>query len=301
MVPSFVYFTYYDPNIAARIALATLCSKIPTLLTIWLLVSNVPRRLRAPYWFTASGFILVGVLSTVRAGFSLYYPPADLMLAGPVQIMAFLSLFMLLVIASFGCLWMVAAQLNNELEVQARTDALTGVMNRLALDENLTREMARVRRDRQPLSLVLFDLDYFKELNDRMGHQHGDEALKMVAKLTRQELRASDLLARYGGEEFLVVLPGTDKNGAIVTAERLRKRIERAAISSGQEMILTSSYGVASFPEDGEESTDLIAAADSRLYAAKNSGRNSVVGTCADPSFRRPVTTLFPSEPLPAA
>lgn len=125
-------------------------------------------------------------------------------------------------------------------------------------------------------NLLMFDLDHFKRLNDRLGHLSGDVALKRVTAATLQQLRATDLLARYGGEEFVVVLPDTDKARAAETAERLRKRVEALQIERGDGAILTASYGVATFPQDGADQDGLIGRADAMLYAAKQAGRNCV-------------------------
>ena len=272
-----LYCTYSTPSVAARILAVTLINAIPAILAARLLVREIPRGLRSSHYFTAAGFIQFAVVSVVRAIHTLIYPPADLMAAGPVQAMTFLSIFFLLVVTSFGCVWMVSAYLAEALEQQARTDPLTGAMNRLALDETLARELARARRGKQPLSLLMFDLDHFKTLNDRLGHQAGDAALKHITSATLQQLRATDQLARYGGEEFVVILPDADKAHAIDTAQRLRKRVEALNIDRGDGMILTASYGVSTFPEDGEDQDTLVGRADATMYAAKQAGRNCVM------------------------
>ncbi len=272
-----LYCTYSAPSVAARILAVTLINAIPAILAARLLVREIPRSLRSSHYFTAAGFAQFAAVSVVRAIHTLIYPPAELMAAGPVQAMTFLSIFFLLVVTSFGCVWMVSAYLAEELEQLARTDPLTGAMNRLALDETLARELARARRGKQPLSLLMFDLDRFKTLNDRLGHQAGDAALKRVTAVTLQQLRATDQLARYGGEEFVVILPDADKAHAIDTAQRLRKRVEALNIDRGDGMILTASYGVSTFPEDGEDQDTLVGRADATMYAAKQAGRNCVM------------------------
>ena len=220
-----LYFTYAEASVAARIVAVSLINAIPVTLAAWLLIRDIPRDLRPSHYFTAAGFIQFAIVSVGRIAHTLISPPADLMAPGPVQAAIFLSIFFLLVVSSFGCVWMVSAYLAEELEQQARTDPLTGAMNRLALDEILARELSRARRGKHALSLLMFDLDHFKALNDRLGHQAGDMALRSVAAATQQQLRATDLLARYGGEEFVVVLPDADKAHAIETAQRLRKRV----------------------------------------------------------------------------
>ena len=278
-----LYYTYVEPSVSARILAVTLINAVPAVLAAWLLIKDIPRSLKPSHYFTAAGFIQFAVVSVGRIMHTLIAPPADLMMAGPVQAMIFLSIFFLLVVASFGCVWMVSAYLAEELELQARTDPLTGAMNRLALDETIVRELSRANRGKRPLSLLMFDLDHFKRLNDRLGHLSGDVALKRVTAATLQQLRATDLLARYGGEEFVVVLPDTDKVRAAETAERLRKRVEAQQIDRGDGAILTASYGVSTFPEDGADQDSLIGRADAMLYAAKQAGRNRVMAS-ADPT-----------------
>ena len=270
-------YTYILPSIATRIVIMALLTAIPAVMAARLLVLDVPPRLRSSYWFTASAFIQFAVVSLARAAYTLMVPPADLMSAGPTHAVYFLSIFFLLVVATFGSVWMTTVHLGMELEHQARTDPLTGAMNRLALTESVVRDLSRARRNDRPLSLLMFDLDHFKHLNDRFGHQRGDAALMAVAAATRQELRLSDMLARYGGEEFVVVLPDTDKANARDTAERLRRRIEALKIDRGDGSVLTASYGVAAFPADGADLDSLIARADAALYAAKAAGRNQVM------------------------
>jgi diguanylate cyclase (GGDEF)-like protein len=149
----------------------------------------------------------------------------------------------------------------------ARTDDLTGLLNRRAWEEQLPREMARARRQSDPLCVAMLDLDFFKNYNDERGHQAGDRLLKQSAAAWVNELRASDTLARYGGEEFTVALPGCTLVNAKDIVERLR-----AAMPGGQ----TVSAGVACW--NGRESAEeLVGRADAALYEAKRSGRDRLV------------------------
>jgi diguanylate cyclase (GGDEF)-like protein len=153
------------------------------------------------------------------------------------------------------------------LEEVARTDDLTGLLNRRAWEEQLPREMARARRHSDPLCVAMLDLDFFKNYNDERGHQAGDRLLKQSAAAWVNELRASDTLARYGGEEFTVALPGCNLSNAKDIVERLR-----AAMPSGQ----TVSAGVACW--NGRESAEeLVGRADAALYEAKRNGRDQLV------------------------
>jgi diguanylate cyclase len=153
-------------------------------------------------------------------------------------------------------------------------DALTGVPNRLALNERLDQEYARFVRYRAPLSLIILDIDHFKKLNDAHGHRAGDRALTLVAKLLRDSLRETDFIARYGGEEFVALLPETAGENARVVAEKLRAAVERANFThNGARVPVTLSAGFAMFREgDGIET--VIERADAALYRAKHGGRN---------------------------
>ncbi len=169
------------------------------------------------------------------------------------------------------------AEANDSLEHLAHTDALTGLPNKRALEQALTRDLSRADRDKTNLSLVVADVDHFKRVNDTYGHQTGDMILKQVAKALGSNLRTGDLATRYGGEEFVLILPGTNAFGAKLAAERIRKFLERQRYEGGKEPFqVTISLGVASTcgPGCAGSSRELFAQADAALYAAKTSGRN---------------------------
>ena len=164
---------------------------------------------------------------------------------------------------------------------QASTDGLTELANRREFEDSLANEISRAERFGGSLALILADLDSFKQVNDRFGHQAGDEVLRTFADILRETVRDIDVAARYGGEEFAILLPQTDIAGAERLAERLRGAVETrpTAHAQGIPVVVTSSFGVASFPE-AETAPGLFAAADEALYRAKRAGKNCVV--CAD-------------------
>jgi len=173
---------------------------------------------------------------------------------------------------------------NAQLTRLASTDALTGLANKRALEEALTRDLARADRDQTWLTIVISDIDFFKKVNDTYGHLTGDEVLRQVGRVFGAKLRGGDLAARYGGEEFLLVLPGSNQVGGKILAERLRKTIEDLRIAGPKEPFsVTSSFGVASVcgPGCAGKIKELIGRADTALYSAKHGGRNRVV--VADP------------------
>lgn len=161
------------------------------------------------------------------------------------------------------------------------TDALTGIANRRHLDERLAEEMARLQRQQRPFSMLIADLDHFKEVNDRYGHEAGDEALKIVANTIRQHIRASDFVARYGGEEFVVLMPETDHQDAVILAERLRQAVSGQRIEAIGECI-TISLGVtttlAAIPVKS-----FVRQADDALYQAKRTERDRVAASVCPP------------------
>lgn len=157
----------------------------------------------------------------------------------------------------------------------AHRDPLTGIGNRAALEDHLAREVALARRHHQSLSLLVVDIDWFKQVNDRHGHTIGDAVLRSVARVTKELLRGDDLLFRFGGEEFVVLLRGTPQDGAMIVAERIRAAIAAAScICEGKDIKVTVSLGVATLRE--EDGDRLFDRADHALYEAKQQGRNRV-------------------------
>ncbi|GBC92078.1 Phytochrome-like protein cph2 [bacterium HR15] len=162
--------------------------------------------------------------------------------------------------------------MNTLLSQAAITDSLTGLRNHRAFQESLLSLVQIAERYQQPLSLIMLDIDHFKQFNDRFGHPAGDELLRQVATVLRQSARASDVVARYGGEEFAILLPNTDLNEAVQVAERLRQQI--AAIQNPHAHI-TASFGIATHRKRSAPAT-LLYEADSALYEAKRRGRNRI-------------------------
>jgi diguanylate cyclase (GGDEF)-like protein len=179
------------------------------------------------------------------------------------------------------------ARLHRLVERQAVTDGLTELANRRQFEQALASEINRAERFGGTLALILADLDNFKQVNDRYGHQAGDEVLRRFAEVLRETVRDVDLPARYGGEEFAVLLPQTDIEGAEHLAERLRQAVAERPMTTrpGSLVACTASFGVASFP-DSSTPAALFAAADEALYRAKAAGKNRVVCADADGAVR---------------
>lgn len=172
------------------------------------------------------------------------------------------------------------AQLFERMRREAMHDELTGLYNRRYLYDCGRRELHKAERARQPVALLLLDLDNFKEVNDFWGHLAGDRILRELGGLLRCNLRQSDIAARYGGEEFVVLLPDTAIDDACQLADKLRRLVEeKLVLEEGDERrAVTTTIGVAAYPADGNDLEALLAGADQRLYAGKTVGRNQVVG-----------------------
>lgn len=157
-------------------------------------------------------------------------------------------------------------------------DALTGVYNRNFFEEKIKEEFDRHKRYSRPLSLIIFDLDFFKRVNDTYGHQCGDLVLKVVSSKISESIRTTDFITRYGGEEFCCILPETPLEPTVILAKRLRKLIEELEVShNGMELHVTVSIGVSSLAPAIKTREQLFKEADEALYRAKKSGRNMVV------------------------
>ncbi|NIB44535.1 GGDEF domain-containing protein [Pseudomaricurvus alkylphenolicus] len=166
---------------------------------------------------------------------------------------------------------------NLELKTLSFTDALTGAFNRLYFDRQFLTEWQRARREKEPLSMILVDIDHFKELNDDNGHLVGDNALKFVTKLLKKGFqRGSDVVCRYGGEEFVILLPNTPPAQAMIRAEKVRNAIEMTPFIYDDKVLpITASFGVGGLvPKPGHEPLGLLHATDQALYHVKRNGRN---------------------------
>src|SRR6185503_8794900 len=155
----------------------------------------------------------------------------------------------------------------------ARTDALTGRLNRRGLQEVAELELERARRGERPVSIVVADIDRFGEFNEQHGHTSSDRALKSVAAVIQESKRRIDVAARISGEEFALIAPDTDEHGAYVLADRLRREVREAFVQQG----LTVSLGIASYPKHGATVEELLTGADRAVFAAKALGRDRTV------------------------
>ena len=235
--------------------------------------------LRTAYRLTGGSFALFALFFLVRAvyvgaisadGYGLYAQlsinPLSFFIGSVIQ----LTLV-------FGFVLMINYQIAGDLQKLAAHDSLTGALNRRSLEEVFSRLCALYARSGGVLSVMMLDVDYFKRVNDQYGHLLGDEVLRQLAILVRQNIRQQDYFARYGGEEFCILLPGTSAPEAVLLAERLRQACGAAPVRAGTvDVDSTISIGVADSAQAGLDCARLIAAADHALYQAKQAGRNQV-------------------------
>ena len=173
--------------------------------------------------------------------------------------------------------------LNEKLKTQTLRDPLTGLYNRRYMEDALERAIRTAERSKSSTSVVMIDLDNFKKLNDQHGHAKGDAVLRDVAQHLVGSLRPTDVVSRYGGEELLLILPETELKDAVVKSDMLRIGIQR--LSEAHQVAISASFGVAAFPGSVQDCSELMAAADDALYAAKNAGRNCVKAASLEQSL----------------
>jgi diguanylate cyclase (GGDEF)-like protein len=189
------------------------------------------------------------------------------------------ELELLLTINNIVSIALSNASLYDEVIELSYTDGMTELHNYRYFEMRLKEEILRHTRNKQGVSLIILDVDHFKNYNDTLGHQAGDEVLRQLAHILKDTVRENDIVARYGGEEFAVILPSVGKEGVIILAERIRSHVANSEFKDEHVQPLgkiTVSIGTASLPLDASDSTDLIYKADTALYAAKHSGRNCV-------------------------
>jgi two-component system cell cycle response regulator len=194
---------------------------------------------------------------------------------------------------------LVRTRLYAQAERLATTDGLTGLLNRRTFNAQLHGRLREAERYQRPLSLILIDVDHFKQVNDGYGHPAGDAVLRSVADLLTRQARETDIVARYGGEEMALILPETDARGALAIAERIRKSVGGAHHRSEQgNLRVTISAGISTWPGGGESGEELLEAADKALYRAKQAGRNRVfAANPASPGVHGDLRSVLPGSP----
>jgi diguanylate cyclase (GGDEF)-like protein len=182
-------------------------------------------------------------------------------------------------VAEHVALALANLRLHDTLRSQSIRDPLTGLFNRRYMEESLQREMRRAARSRQPVGIIMLDIDHFKAFNDTHGHEAGDALLQSVGSIMQRSVRAEDIACRYGGEEFTLILPEASLPDAALRAEHIRQAISHLNIQYHRQQLgrITVSAGVAIYPDHGPTGDAVLRASDAALYQAKSRGRNRIV------------------------
>ncbi|MGH9718398.1 MAG: diguanylate cyclase [Candidatus Acidiferrales bacterium] len=189
-----------------------------------------------------------------------------------------------------------------KLQVNAATDSLTGLYNRRLFDEHCEKELIRAKRYNQQLAAVILDMHKLKEVNDRCGHLEGDRILQLIASTLRTTLRASDFAFRIGGDEFALLLPQTDPEQALTLCRRVRSQYEAELAPLNLQVAVTVDFGIAVYPQDGEQKSELLGIADRRLYDLKRATREGArVTPMPPPPLREPAAAPQAAEPAPTS
>ena len=245
---------------------------------------KVEAPLRTAYWIAGISFSLIAVLCVARIVNLLFFTADTVKMFSNTGVnpYVFFIASMAQMSMSLAFMLLINTSLANRLIALAATDALTGLMNRRSLDQEITRQLANEKRHGECISLMMIDVDHFKQINDQYGHLAGDEVLRRLAHLMQSVVRTNDYIARYGGEEFCILLPGTNEAQALILAERLRRLFNELVIEWEGDIVRGSiSIGVADTLHDAHEAHSLLSAADLALYMAKHQGRNRVIAFSA--------------------
>lgn len=186
---------------------------------------------------------------------------------------------LLTLLADQAAIAILNARLHEAVSHQARSDSLTGLPNRRALDEHLYEEINRSKRSGEPFSVVMMDLDGFKIINDTLGHEGGDEVLRAISRSFQKALRSTDFLARYGGDEMTIILPATNWPQVLIVTDKIKQELRQLfyEIPGGEKFGISVTGGVAVYPQDARESADLLRTADEALYRAKRHRRGEFI------------------------
>lgn len=274
----FYYYTYTIPSVNQRIISINAMGAILTALSAREFLRGFPTHWKVPRIMLAVMFAGFSAFSVFRVIWTLREEPiTSFMSAGIVHAFSFISYILLIIGLTFGMIWMISRQLEFELTELANQDQLTKILNRRGVNFFTDREFSKMKRGNTALAMVMTDLDHFKHLNDRYGHQAGDEVLIEFTRLISSNLRPHDIFGRIGGEEFLIILSNTDVEQALALAERLRDLVEMHIFKvNGHHIHITASSGVANYTSRADTFEKLIPFVDRALYLSKQNGRNRV-------------------------
>lgn len=277
LIISFVYFTYIQSNVNFRIVIISTIVAGQSLFIGFKVLSHKEKSLLTFNRFLGFSFFYCAFIFLCRAYFAINEPTINnFMNAGIIHALSLIALQFVVITSCFSLTLGASQQLANKLAIQATIDSLTQLYNRRAFDEFAEKNVLRAQREKTPISLILMDIDLFKQVNDNYGHQVGDKVLQEFSLRLKNSLRQYDILARYGGEEFTLLLPDTNAKTAMIIAEKLREKIAQPVffLEGEKDLSITASFGVATNQGNHINWQQLISLADQALYHAKEEGRN---------------------------
>lgn len=279
-------FVFSIPNVANRVAVATVCWVVLIFGSALTLIRNRTRERSTSASVLTAIFIGLGILMLLRGVYFLFSGNAVISIAQPLNWVNALTPLLLAVLPVIGTTAFVLVcfeRIRGELQRMATTDMLTGLPNRLNINERAGSLFAQSRSGKREFSVAIIDIDHFKSINDRYGHDVGDSVLRNVARTLSAQCGEASIVGRQGGEEFVALFAGADGAAAVAAAERLRAAVAASSYAVGGTALTTTvSIGVASFSEVDSEFADILRRADRALYAAKAAGRNRVVHEAAN-------------------
>ncbi len=285
LIISFIYFTYFNNSTSWRIVIISCIISGQCFFTAYKIFIHQESLYRTFTRFLCYAFFFCGLVFLSRVYITLLTPNVDnFMMAGSIHALSLIAQQLVVITSCFTLSWSASQQLAHKLEIQATIDSLTNLYNRRAFEDFAEKEIQRAQREKTPLSIILMDIDFFKQVNDTYGHQAGDKVLQEFSLRLKNSLRQYDILARYGGEEFMLLLPDTDPKTALTIAEKLRVTIAKPVfnVNATPSISVTASFGVATNQGKQLNWQQLVSFADNALYHAKQNGRNQVQLHSAD-------------------
>jgi diguanylate cyclase (GGDEF)-like protein len=272
-LPAFNWFLFVVDDYTARVVVHSVFLGAVALLAAWAMGSEVPEQDRAVYWSTAAGFALYGLVTLAR-GYAAVVHPVAFMQLSPVDMAGFVSLNLATLGCAFGLSMATSLKLQRRTERLALYDPLTNLPNRRFFEEKLEQAARSSRTTGRAIGLIYCDLDNFKSINDTFGHEAGDRALRIVARRLREMVREDICLARIGGDEFVLLIENMLSREVVhAIIRRLRRGVAGEIELAGKLIRLDISCGMAVYPEDVGNVSDLLRLADAGMYMMKQHGR----------------------------
>lgn len=273
---SFIYYSLFEISTTTRIIIISLHVAICTSMSAYITLKGKAEDLSLAIWLLAGIFFFNAFFMALRIAITVSGSDINNFLhAGNIHQLAFFMMVVLIIVVGFTFTWLINARLVSAVYTSSIKDSLTQLYNRRALEDIIPREFSRAQRNQSELSIIIVDIDHFKDINDSLGHQVGDIVLTKIGEILRTKLRKQDLGFRYGGDEFLIILPDTNTENAMIVANKIRKSIANCTFTPNQTEPWTASFGISQLNKNEQWAT-LIQRADEALYSAKSNGRNAV-------------------------